>query len=59
MTELEKRLWMCLLQLAEQADEDCPQHHRTTHFNEALRDADYLINEMWALSKKLNEEEVR
>lgn len=53
MTELEKRLWMCLLQLAEQADEDCPQEFRTTHFNEALEEANELINEMWEMSRKL------
>jgi len=53
MTDLEKKLWMCLLQLAEQADEDFPQEFRSTHFNEALEEANGLINEMWEMSRKL------
>ena len=59
MTELERKLWMCLMGLANHADEDCPQEFRTRHFDEALEEANELLTEMWALSKKLNEEEVR
>ena len=56
MTELEEKLLRCLIDVTRHADEDCPQHHRTTHLNDAISDAHELIAEMWALSKKLNEE---
>lgn len=53
MTELEKRLWICLMGLAEQVDEDCPQEYRTRHLVEALQEADDLCQEMWSIAKKL------
>lgn len=46
MTELEKRLLICLMGLAEQVDEDCPHNYRTKHLVEALQDADELIIEV-------------
>ena len=53
MTELERKLWMCLMGITHNADEDCPQHHRTTHFNDALSDAYELLAEMNLIASKL------
>ena len=56
MTELEEKLLRCLIDITRHADEDCPQHHRTTHFNDAMSDAHELIAEMWAISDKQHKE---
>ncbi len=54
MSELEKKLWVCLLGMTNQADEDCPQEYRTKHFNYALEDARAMLDEMNELAKKLS-----
>ena len=56
MTELEEKLLRCLIDVTRHADEDCPQHHRTTHLNDAISDAHELIAEMWAISDKQHKE---
>lgn len=45
MSEIEKRLLICLMELLSQVDEDCPQENRTKHLREAMQDAHDLILE--------------
>jgi len=54
MTELEKKLWVCLIGLVGQVDEDCPQEYRTRHLKEALEEAKDLLNEMNEKAKGLS-----
>jgi hypothetical protein len=51
MSELEARLWMCLMELVSQVDEDCPHEYRTRHLKDALSDAIDLINEVHEIAK--------
>lgn len=51
MTELEARLWLCLMELVSQVDEDCPHEYRTRHLEETLLDAIDLINEVHEKAK--------
>jgi hypothetical protein len=53
MTELEEKLWRCLVDVTRHVDEDCPQHHRTRHLNDAISDAHELIAEMHIIASKL------
>ena len=53
MTELEKKLWICLMGITHQADEDCPHEYRTRHFDDALFEAQELLEEMNDLAKTL------
>jgi hypothetical protein len=43
MSELEKQLFNCLLELLTQVREDCPQEYRTRHLEDAMQDANDLI----------------
>ena len=43
MSELEKELFECLLELLIQVREDCPQEYMTKHLKEAMQDANDLI----------------
>jgi hypothetical protein len=43
MSELEKQLFNCLLELLTQVREDCPQEYRTRHLQTAMDDANDLI----------------
>jgi hypothetical protein len=43
MTELEKQLMVCLMELLSQVDEDCPHEYRTEHLLTAMQDAKELI----------------
>jgi hypothetical protein len=45
MSEIEKRLLICLMELLHQVDEDCPQEYRTQHLKDAMQDARELILE--------------
>jgi len=45
MSELEKQLLVCLMELLYQVDEDCPQEYRTKHLKDAMQDAHDLILE--------------
>ena len=53
MSELEKKLWVCLIGITQQADEDCPHEYRTKHFDDALYEAKELLKEMNDIAKKL------
>jgi hypothetical protein len=53
MTDLEKKLWICLMGIANQADEDCPQEYRTRHFDDALFEAQEMLKEMNSLARTL------
>lgn len=54
MTDLEKRLWICLIGITNQADEDCPHEYRTRHFDDALFEAQEMLKEMNKLAKNLS-----
>lgn len=43
MSELEKQLFNCLLELLTQVREGCPQEYRTRHLEDAIWEANDLI----------------
>jgi hypothetical protein len=43
MTDLEKKLFNCLLDLLTNVREDCPKEYRTKHLDQAIWDANDLI----------------
>ena len=43
MTELEAKLWLCLMVLTQQVNEDCPHEYRTRHLEDAIWEANDLI----------------
>ena len=53
MSEIEKRLLICVMEMLSQVDEDCPQEYRTTHLQTAMQDAQELIDEELAKMKGL------
>ena len=53
MTELEAKLWLCLMVLTQQVNEDCPHEYRTRHLEDALWEAKDLINKMYDIAKTL------
>jgi len=53
MTELEKKLLNCLMELYVQVDEDCLHEFRTRHLHDAIEEARCLIDETIQLTKRL------
>jgi hypothetical protein len=53
MTELEKQLLNCLMELYVQVDEDCPHEYRTKHLHDAIEEARCLIDEMVTKMKRM------
>jgi len=50
-TDLERRLFKALINLADNVDNDCPVSYRTHHLIDALGEADDVIQEIWAKIK--------
>lgn len=49
-TPLEKKLLDTLLEITEQADQDCPSEYRTKHFRAAIQDSVALLKKIGWIS---------